>query len=87
MVSKLLAVVQSPRVHHMTLELQIDRPRHLPAGSALDRAGAQVAVFSIHQRHQIAAYAMHHIVLSVSQPLARFRLRQVAWQSTRDCPH
>lgn len=56
------------------LELQIDRSRHLPAGSAVDRVGTQESAFSIRQRDQITAHAMHRIVFPIPQPLAYFDL-------------
>lgn len=56
MPGKLPSVIQRQRVSGMALKHQIDRPRYLPARSALDRIGAQIAAFAINQGHQVTGF-------------------------------
>src|SRR3546814_12953284 len=74
MPGKLPSVIQRQRVSGMALKHQIDRPRYLPARSALDRIGAQIAAFAINQGHQVTAQSMYRIALPVPQALAAFDL-------------
>lgn len=70
MPGKLLSVIQRQRVNGVSLKQQIDRPGYLSARPALDRIGTQLTAFSIYQRDQIGALAMHRITFPIPKPLA-----------------